>query len=174
MNEVYARLEWLDGYMISNLGNVMNLKTGNIFCGRINKKTGYREINIQLNGKTKYLLVHRLVAEAFCKKPNDGNVYEVNHINGIRTDERAENLEWVTHAQNLKHSYLIGNREYDVSPKAVIATNKSTGEQVLFSSIYKAARFFGISQGNICMCCQGKRPYAGGYFWEYAKEEHEQ
>lgn len=103
--------------------------------------------------------------------PDDGGEYEVNHIDGDRQNERADNLEWVTHAQNLRHSYIIGNREYDVAPKAVTATNMKTGEQMTFPSIYKAARFFNISQGNICMCCKGLRPYANGYFLDYAEEE---
>lgn len=156
-------------YMISNMGRVLNLKTGNIFIGRINRKTGYREVSAKIDGKVKWFLVHRLVAKAFCEMPDDEQAYEVNHIDGDRTNAHAENLEWVTHAQNLKHSYLIGNREQDVSPKAVTATNMDTGERITFPSIYRAARFFNISQGNICLCCQGKRPYANGYFWEYER-----
>lgn len=156
--------------MISNHGNILNLKTGRVFSGRVNKKTGYREINVMQNGIHKYYLVHRLVAEVFCIKPNDGREYEVNHIDGNRQNCHADNLEWITHAENLHHSYVIGKREYDVAPKAVLAINMETGEQMRFPSIYKAARFFGISQGNICMCCKGIRPYANGYYWSYCED----
>lgn len=169
MSEVYKWSETIPGYMVSNYGHIMNAKTGNVFSGRVNRRAGYPEINIIQGGKHKYYLVHRLVAEIFCSKPNDGKQYEVNHIDGNRANCRADNLEWITHAENLHHSYVIGNRDYGVAPKAVIATNKDTGEMMRFPSIYKAARFLGISQGNICMACKGLRPYAGGFYWEYDK-----
>ncbi len=169
MNEVFKESSVIPGYLVSDMGRVMNTKTGRVFEGRINGQTGYREISVRENGKARYYLVHRLVAEEFCEKP-EGKKVEVNHINGIRSDERAVNLEWITHSENLHHSYAIGNREYDVAPKAVIATNIETGEQMRFESIYRAARFLGISQGNICMCCRGIRPYASGYYWEYEDE----
>lgn len=165
-NEIFRESSTIPGYMVSNMGRVMNTKTGNVFLGRINMKTGYREISVKRNGKYKYYLVHRLVAELFCKKP-EGIETEVNHINGNRLDERAENLEWITHAENLHHCYAIGRRDHDVAPKPVIATSMDTGEKMTFPSIYKAARFLGISQGNICMACKGQRPYAGGYYWRY-------
>lgn len=169
MNEIFVESPTAPGYMISNMGRVMNMKTGNVFIGRINRTTGYREIGIKQGGKLRYFLVHRLVAEVFCEKPV-GIETEVNHINGDRLDERAVNLEWITHAENLHHCYVIGKREYDVAPKSVIATSMETGEQMEFPSIYKAARFLGISQGNICMACKGERPYAGGYLWGYKNE----
>lgn len=166
--EIYKASKTIPGYMVSNYGHVLNMKTGHVFSGRVNGRTGYPEINVNQNGKHKYYLVHRLVAELFCTRPDDGGLYEVNHIDGNRQNCHADNLEWITHAENLHHSYVIGHREYDVAPKAVVATNMDTGESTTFPSIYKAARFLGISQGNICMCCKGLRPYAGGYMWAYA------
>lgn len=168
MTEVFREIEKIPGYLISDQGRVMNEKTGKVFTGRINKQTGYREIAVRIGDRVRWFLVHRLVAEAFCEKP-EGIETEVNHINGDRLDERAVNLEWITHAANLHHSYAIGKREYDVAPRRVIATNMDTGEETTFESIYKAARFLNISQGNICMACKGQRPYAGGYLWRYAE-----
>lgn len=165
-SEVFRDSPTMIGYMVSNMGRVMNKNTGKVFIGRINMNTGYREVAARINGKTKYFLVHRLVAELFCEKPNVHDV-EVNHKNSDRLDERASNLEWITHGENLHHSYLAGRREYDVAPKPVIATSMDTGEEAVFPSIYRAARFLGISQGNICMACKGQRPYAGGYYWRY-------
>lgn len=169
MNETFRESSIIPGYLVSDMGRVMNARTGRVFEGRINARTGYREVSVRCADKTRYYLVHRLVAEEFCDKP-EGKSVEVNHINGIRSDERAVNLEWVTHGENLHHSFVIGNREQDVAPKAVLATNMATGEQMRFESIYRAARFLGISQGNICMCCRGMRPYASGYYWEYDDE----
>lgn len=170
IQEIYKPSKTMRGYLVSNMGNVLNAKTGYVLSPSINKRTGYMKVSVIQNGKRKRYLVHRLVAEAFCYRPNDGKAYEVNHIDGNRTNNSADNLEWITHAENLHHSYVIGNRDYDVAPKAVIATNMDTGEAIRFPSIYKAARFLGISQGNICMTCKGERPYAGGYYWRYAED----
>ena len=71
----------------------------------------------------------------------------------------------------MRHAYETGLRGQDTSARTVIATNIETGEQQRFASIYRAARFLGISQGNICMACKGLRPYAGGYYWDYEKED---
>lgn len=131
---------------------------------------GYLRVTlVNDSGEAKTINVHRLVAQEFC--PNEEELPEVNHINGIKTDNRADNLEWVSRADNLKHAYESGLMPNDASPKKVTATNMETGEQMEFPSIYKAARFFGISQGNICMCCKGLRPYANGYYWDYLEEE---
>lgn len=157
-------------YIVTSDGDVINVKTGHVLQGEI-KKEGYRCVILGYKNEYKHVLVHRLIASAFCDKPPDAN--EVNHINGIKTDNRAENLEWVTRKENLKHAYETGLMPNNAIPKPVIATNMDTGEKITFPSIYKAARFFNVSQGNICMCCKGERPYANGYFWEYAKEEGE-
>jgi hypothetical protein len=83
-------------------------------------------------------------------------------------DSRVENLEWVTHGENLTHAYETGLMPNNTTPRPVVAICIESGERMWFPSIYKAARFLGISQGNICMACKGERPYAGGYYWEYA------
>lgn len=158
-------------YAISNQGHIMNLSTLKILKPNL-KKTGYLEaVLTDDEGNHRCALVHRLVASYFCDC-KDGAT-EVNHIDGNKLNNIASNLEWVTRNENLKHAYKNGLRKDDVSAKSVIATNTVTGEEIEFSSIYKAARFFGISQGNICMCCKGMRPYANGFFWRYKEEDDE-
>lgn len=156
-------------YLVSAEGFVINSDSGHVMEGSV-KRTGYKEVIFtDTDGRQYSRLLHRVVAEAFCKQ--ELGKEEVNHINGDKLDNRAENLEWVTHGDNLKHAYETGLMPNDATPKAVTATNIETGEQMDFPSIYKAARFFNISQGNICMCCKGFRPYAGGYYWEYQEEK---
>lgn len=66
-------------------------------------RTGYQQVSPYQDGRRATKKVHRLVAEAFLECPSPER--EVNHRNGDRTDNRVENLEWVTRSENAKHSY---------------------------------------------------------------------
>ena len=164
----YCTIPNFSSYMVCSDGYVINTVTGDVIRGSV-KRTGYVEVCLTDNdGDRRSLLLHRLVAKAFCNREGEG--LEVNHKDGDKTNNSAENLEWVEHGENLRHAYETGLRADDVSPKAVIATNIETGEQIEFPSIYSASKALNISKGNICMCCQGNRPYAGGFYWEYKEE----
>ena len=63
-------------------------------------------VKISKKSKVKRFAIHRIVASAFLS--NDENKREVNHINGIKTDNRVENIEWVTPSENMKHAYKFG------------------------------------------------------------------
>ena len=168
----YKALEEFPWILACREGYLINSKSGVIIRGAI-KKSGYVEVCLKdTDGSAKTRSLHRLIASAFCARDEGQN--EVNHINGVKSDNRAENLEWVTRNDNLRHAYETGLREDDVSARSVIAESMDSGERMEFRSIYSAARFLGISQGNICMCCKGYRPYAGGYYWRYSRSEDNQ
>ena len=97
-------------YIITDCGFVYSLNYKN--TGKKHKiksridKDGYIIVTIYLNGKRYDRKVHRLVAEAFIKNPE--NKKEVNHINGVKTDNHKSNLEWATNLENVRHSWKMG------------------------------------------------------------------
>ena len=122
--EIWKEIKGYEGYyQISNLGNVRSLNR--IVNGGNNQKTqrkkgknmtlirtddGYLKVRLSKEGVRKEYSVHRLVALVFSGE-NYFEGAEVNHINCIRDDNRPENLEWVTHSENIIYSYKVGNRD---------------------------------------------------------------
>lgn len=92
------------GYEVSNFGVV---RRGNFIRKAVLGSKGYLGVSINVgNGVSRRFLIARLVAIAFI--PNPENKPQVNHKNGIKTDNHVSNLEWVTQSENLKHAYATG------------------------------------------------------------------
>jgi hypothetical protein len=103
--EIWKTITNFENYEVSNLGRIRRkyLK-GYKFRKPVNQR-GYLTITFSIGSKFKKFQLHRLVAFEFIE--NIDNKRCVNHINGIKTDNRIENLEWVTHSENEKHSFDV-------------------------------------------------------------------
>ena len=90
--EIYKDIKGYEGeYKISNRGNVQSCKRNIVMKPSLTRKNGYLSIGLCQDGKKKYFLVHRLVAEAFI--PNPDNLPQVNHIDENKTNNDVSNLE---------------------------------------------------------------------------------
>lgn len=110
--EEWREVRGYDGrYLVSNLGRVFMTGKAGGRCGLMSQQIndGYCLVHLCSSGGPSTKRVHRLVAEAFVP----GRSFErnqVNHVNGNRSDNRSENLEWVTQSENIQHAYhVLGN-----------------------------------------------------------------
>lgn len=111
--EEWRKIQGYNNYSVSNLGNVINNRTGKLLKPQ-KSSTGYFHVSLFLNGVVKIENTGRLVARSFI--PNPQNKPCINHINCIKTDDKIENLEWVTYKENSDHAKLNGRGGANVRP----------------------------------------------------------
>lgn len=144
-----------ENYEVSDAGEVRNVKFNRLLTPSPGAG-GYMRVQLRKDKQSYQRYVHRLVAEAFLE--GEG---EVNHIDGDRTNNKADNLEWVTHQQNIQHSYDVLHRPPARGGKTirVVYTN---GEVMEFESVKDCANYYGVDATTI-------RDYADHALTKYRK-----
>lgn len=160
-----------------NLGKFVIKKTQHILSP-YSTRNGYLRLTMySFDGVRKDRYIHVLVAYEFVEGRTEERCF-VNHKDFNKNNNKADNLEWVSHKENMEHwretqSFMTYNeppllkRENKLHKgKCPVIQYTLFGEKVAcFDSYMEAQRATNIRSGNISLCCQGKRHTAGGFIW---------
>lgn len=155
----FVDIEGFDDYMISDLGTVYSKKAKKLLSP-VEYSSGHLMVGLYLNGKVTRKYVHQLVAEAFIEKPSKEH-NDIHHINRCKTDNRVENLSWMTHSA---HSKLHQNGTKSKISIKCLETGKT------YDSLSEAANDLDLRQGNISRHLKGIVSHVKGYHFEKVED----
>lgn len=186
MKEKWKDIKDYEGiYIVSNTGRVKSLdrlETLKSGCVRFRKglninirpKVGYLSVNLSKNGINKHYLLHRIIAQAFI--PNLENKPHIDHINTIKTDNRIENLRWVTPKENARNSITRTRYRKPNFGKTLAKNhlaikidqyNLSMEFIKTFGCIKEAAIELNCSSSNITDCLKGRIKKTHNFIFKY-------
>lgn len=155
-------------YEANELGQVRRISNKNILKGCIT--SGYRSVKFTFkDGHQQRFYVHRIVAELFVE--NKDNKKIVNHKDGNKLNNNADNLEWCTQRENIYHYYSKikkekSKRKNNGKRVPVIQYNLLGEEIARFESVSDASRKTGIKIGTISYVLNGRQKHSNGYLWK--------
>lgn len=178
MKEIWKDIKGYEGlYQISNLGNVKSLEK--IINDKKNRKyikkerimkpminnSGYYELILKKEGKSKHYRVHRLVADAFIKNPKNFPI--INHKDHNKLNNKFDNLEWCTQKYNVNYDFdrktfpkKVKIKQYDLNMNYIKT----------FNSMKEIETEYEVSRTTIRFCCLGRNKTCKGFIWRYADE----
>lgn len=177
MIEIWKDIIGYEGkYQVGDFGNIKSTISPKHRMLIGNKdRAGYLRVKLWKDGVVSRMYsVHRIVATYYVLNPD--NKKEVNHKNGVKSDNRAENLEWSTRSENLYHAYATGLKKPAKSTRGGKFNNRSKkvvqilndGSEKEWDGIRFAAIALKLNPSNICSACLGKLESCGGFKWRYA------
>ena len=167
--EIWRDIEGYEGlYQVSDQGRVKSLghklRKSERILKPVVRHDGYQVVGLYTGGKPKTLKVHRLVCQAFHENPE--NKPQVNHLNEIKTDNRASNLEWATAREN--SNFGTRTERLGKAQSKPVAQYAQDGELIkIWPSVRETERQTGFRHGYICQAANGKRKQAYGFIWKY-------
>lgn len=192
MEEIWKDIEGYEGlYQISNLGRIRSLdrvvvtkrNTRTNLKGMLLKSTkdrdGYLQVVLSKQSKLTTVKVHRVVAKHFIDNPE--NKTQINHLNGVKNDNRVENINWCTNSENNKHAYDTNLKKprgkwisLDWNAKKVEQYDLKNNFICSYDSIAKASNALGISKTSISRCCSGHSKTTIKYVFKYATKSNQE
>lgn len=153
-------------YVINKEGILLNFLTGNILQGHV-RPEGYVNFCLRAdNGQVTTVGKHRLLALTFLEYDKNVDSLDVNHIDGVPSNNSISNLEWATRSNNMLHAYKCNLRNDN---KTVIVTNHNTGKETEYYSAHECERKIGLKRSVVHYRIKhGKgKVYAPGYSFRY-------
>jgi len=160
-----------DGYYVSDDGKVWSEKSKRFLKSSL-CNSGYKMISLCVNGMCKRMSIHRMVASAYIDNPE--NKRTVNHIDGDKTNNHVDNLEWATYKENSTHSIRVLGNPKPPTMKGKFGHDHNRSKEVFlfdanglfiknFGSISEAGRELNVPVSSVHYCCSN-RTSVGGYF----------
>ena len=172
--EIWKTVNGFPKYKISNRGRVISLHSGRekYLLPEIDRY-GYARVVLCHNGYHKRKLIHRLVAEHFLECPDNYEELTIDHLDYDKTNNRPENLEWVTSSENLRRAHKEGR--YDATLRRhmipIIVTDLWTGDEKYYENVPEAARDLRIPKSSIYATLRRSNYVIDHYAIEYAGRE---
>ena len=160
-NETWAKLPGYEEiYEVSDCGNVRNILSGKVLNGDVSR--GYKRVGLYRNGAIRRVMVHRLVLSCFVGSAPTPEHRQANHKNGVKLDNRPENLEWVTPRENSLHAiHVLGTHKQKGSKHGMHKLSESDVLEIIMRSqrqeaIASIAKDFRVTASVISGIAMGK------------------